>query len=94
MNYYRKFVKGCSSLVQPLTRLLHKNQDYNWTNECDETFRHLKKINEKDAVLSFPDFTKIFYLHTDASNVAVGLIFYVLYKIKNSYRLRQNAYSV
>jgi hypothetical protein len=32
-GYYRRFIKDFSKIVKPMTRLLEKNKDFNWTEE-------------------------------------------------------------
>ena len=36
-GYYRRFVKGFSKIVAPLTQLTKKEQTFAWTNKCDES---------------------------------------------------------
>ena len=41
-GYYRRFVKGFSSIVAPLTRLTRKDTPFVWTDECETSFQELK----------------------------------------------------
>ncbi|GFT50433.1 retrovirus-related Pol polyprotein from transposon 412 [Nephila pilipes] len=36
--YYRKFVKGISSIARPLHNLTEVKQKFLWTEECEEAF--------------------------------------------------------
>jgi hypothetical protein len=33
-GYYRRFIKDFSKIAKPMTRLLEKNKDFDWTEEC------------------------------------------------------------
>ena len=41
VSYYRKFIKGCSSIASPLIKLTEKNTSFNWTQECEQAFQVL-----------------------------------------------------
>jgi hypothetical protein len=42
-GYYRRFIKDFSKIAKPMTRLLEKNMDFDWTEECQVSFEELKK---------------------------------------------------
>jgi hypothetical protein len=42
-GYYRRFIKDFSKIAKPMTSLLKKNKDFNWTEECQVSFEELKK---------------------------------------------------
>jgi hypothetical protein len=42
-GYYRWFIKDFSKIAKPMTRLLEKNKDLDWTEECQVSFEELKK---------------------------------------------------
>jgi hypothetical protein len=33
-GYYRRFIQDCSKIAKPMTKLLEKNKDFEWTEEC------------------------------------------------------------
>jgi hypothetical protein len=37
-GYYRKFVEGFSSISRPMTQLLKKENKFEWTPKCEESF--------------------------------------------------------
>ena len=37
-GYYRRFVKGFSHIVAPLTQLTRKNVKFEWKAECEKSF--------------------------------------------------------
>ncbi len=47
---------------------------FKWTEQCEKNFEKLKQSIADDAVLSFPQLDKLFYLHTDASEYAIGAV--------------------
>ena len=71
-SYYRRFVRGFSSIAAPLNRLLPKDKAFTWTMECDKAFNALKQALSGAPVLAPPDLTLPFILDTDASNVGMG----------------------
>jgi hypothetical protein len=51
-GYYRKFVEGFSSIARPMTQLLKKDKNFEWTPKCEESFQELKKrlVTDKGIV--------------------------------------------
>ena len=47
---------------------------FNWTSECDESFQKLKNALTHAPILKAPDWSKVFHVHVDASNFAIGCI--------------------
>lgn len=73
-GYYRKFIPNFSKITLPLVKLLRKNVNYEWTSLQQSAFENLKLLLCSEPVLQYPDFTKEFYLTTDASNYAIGAV--------------------
>lgn len=73
-GYYRRFIENFSRISQPLTKLLKKNVNFNWTSLQQNSFETLKTLLTNEPVLQYPDFNKLFILTTDASNFAIGSI--------------------
>jgi hypothetical protein len=71
-SYYRRFVRGFSSVAAPLNCLLPKDKAFTWTVACEEAFNTLKRALIEAPVLVPPDFTLPFILDTDAGNVGMG----------------------
>ena len=38
-GYYRRFVKGFSIIALPLTKLLRKGVKFEWSNQCQNSFK-------------------------------------------------------
>jgi hypothetical protein len=73
-SYYRKFIKGFSTIVEPLNRLLKKNVSYRWTTDQQKAFENLKDCLTSPPILAYPDLDKPYILYTDASTYALGAI--------------------
>lgn len=74
ISWYRRFIPDCSSLTQPLTRLLQKKRQWEWGSEQAEVFEILKERLSTAPVLAAPDFTVPFCLQTDASQYGLGAV--------------------
>ena len=57
-GYYRRFVKGFSMTVAPMTRLLKKNVRFEWSEKCQASFEKLKAFLTKALVLTQPTYDK------------------------------------
>jgi hypothetical protein len=66
-GYYRRFIKDFSKIAKPMTRLLEKNKDFDWTEECQVSFKELKKRLTSAPVLILSDISKKFNIYYDAS---------------------------
>jgi hypothetical protein len=57
----------------PLEKL-HKDTKYIWTQECQEALDTLKEKLVTVLILVFPDWSKIFHVHVDASSIVLGTV--------------------
>jgi hypothetical protein len=73
-GYYRRFVRTYAHLSLPLTELLAKDARWDWTPDRQAAFEHLKRSLAHPVTLAMPDFTKVFYLTTDASIKGISAI--------------------
>ena len=71
-GYYRKFCHNFATIAAPLTELLQKKQKFMWTPNCQAAFEKIKAVLLMAPVLRAPDFSKLFKLFVDASDIAVG----------------------
>ena len=73
-GYYRKFCSNFSDIVHPLTELLGKGKEFNWSDACQASFDRVKAVLSNSPVLITPDFQKQFKLSVDASDIGVGAV--------------------
>ena len=71
-GYYGKFVKDYASLAFPLNRLLDKENQFQWTPECEDSFQALKSGLITAPILGMPCPDGLMILDTDASNFGLG----------------------
>ena len=71
-NFYRRHIPRLSELTAPLVRLTRKDVEFKWSQECEDAFRSIKDSLLQYPVLRYPDFSKDFYLSTDASDFAIS----------------------
>ncbi|POM57490.1 Retrovirus-related Pol Polyprotein, partial [Phytophthora palmivora] len=71
-GYYRKFIEAFGTIMAPLTRLLRKVVEWQWTENEEYAFERMKYILTTKPLLMYPDFTIPFRLVTDASQIGLG----------------------
>ena len=71
-NFYRRFIERFAHRAAPLTDLLRQNVSYHWVEDHQHAFEDLKGALTSAPVLRPPDMDRPFFLHTDASKVALG----------------------
>ncbi|MCP4270932.1 MAG: hypothetical protein GY781_03065, partial [Gammaproteobacteria bacterium] len=74
INYYRDMWVRRSEILAPLTTLTSKDAKWEWTDVHQQAFDKIKKLVSKETLLSFPDFSKRFDIHTDASHTQLGAV--------------------
>lgn len=73
-GFYRQFINNFAKIAEPLSSLKNKKIIFRWDGITDEAFNKLKKALINPPILQYPDFSKKFYLTTDASDKAIGAI--------------------
>ena len=53
-SYYRRFIKGLSSIAKPLYRLTEKKTKFDWTDDCQKSFLNFKQALSTPPILAFP----------------------------------------
>ena len=74
IGYYSPFVRNFATIAYPLNRLLRKEVKFKWEEEEESAFRNLKARLTKAPILTYPDFSKEFFLACDASYVGIGAV--------------------
>lgn len=72
-GYYRRFIKDYATIAAPLTDFL-KKYSYAWVEAAHASFDELKRTMVTPPILRLPDFSQIFVLETDASQVGIGAV--------------------
>ena len=64
VNFYRDMWTRRSHILAPLNKLagIKSNKEWYWTHKEQQAFVQAKEMLKKEALLSFPDFTKPFHL--------------------------------
>ena len=70
IGYYRKFVPRFADISRVLNKLTHKDEEFEWTAECDKCFNMLKDYLQEAPILRYPDPEARYVLYTDASKYA------------------------
>lgn len=73
-SYYRKFIKDFSKIASPLFRSTEKGKKFIWNQEQQQAFDLLKTTLTGDSILIYPNFSEIFRLETDASDIGLGSV--------------------
>ncbi|KAF1321579.1 Pol protein, partial [Globisporangium splendens] len=71
-NYLHKYSHNYAARVRPLTHLLKKDVEWDWTNDVMNAFIDVKESLVRAPVLALPDHTKAFSVVCDASDFAIG----------------------
>ena len=88
LGYHRRHIQHFSQIAKPITDLLVKSNketgkeqksrkvEVEWTEQCQEALVTLIEQITTAPLLVYPDFSKEFVLHTDASMKGLGAILY------------------
>ncbi|GFH56268.1 hypothetical protein CTEN210_12744 [Chaetoceros tenuissimus] len=80
IQYYRDIWPRRSHVLAPIVDLTKgytknkKNKRIQWTQACEKAFKDIKALIAKETMLAFPDFSKKFTIHTDASDLQLGAV--------------------
>ncbi|KAL1123025.1 hypothetical protein AAG570_002113 [Ranatra chinensis] len=74
INFYRRFIHNLADKIEPLTKLLKKNRNFEMDESAREAFKWGKEALTTVPILQFPNFDKKFILTTDASQLALGAV--------------------
>ncbi|KAF1334481.1 Pol protein, partial [Globisporangium splendens] len=71
-NCLHKYTRNYAALVQPLTSLLKKDNEWEWSEEHQAAFAEAKKSLREAPVLALADHEEPFHVVCDASDYAIG----------------------
>jgi hypothetical protein len=57
-----------------MEKLLKKYCQFSWIEECQQSFDTLKQKMVTTPILVFPDWSKEFHVHVDASSIELGVV--------------------
>ena len=63
-----------SEILTPLTKLTSKNKEFKWGPKEQHAFDTTKLAISKETLLTYPNFSKEFEIHTDASQYQLGAV--------------------
>ena len=69
-TFYRRFIRGFSSIVVPMTDYLRKGS-FNWTSAANRAFLDIKDKMTQVPTLRLPDFFKVFEVTCDTSEIGI-----------------------
>lgn len=69
VNFYRRFIRGFLSTVQPLTTLTGKWVKFKWSDQCQQAFHRLKRAFTCAQTLVYFDWDREAVAETDASDI-------------------------
>jgi hypothetical protein len=72
VNYYRDMWPARSEVLAPLTAMTSAKVKWSWTPIHANCFEVMKNKIARETLLTYPDFSKPFEIHTDASKVQLG----------------------
>jgi hypothetical protein len=73
-RFYRRFIKDFSMITKPLTRLLHKDVEYDFDKQCLHAFWTLKQSLISAPIMQPPNWNLPFEIMCDASDYAIGAV--------------------
>ena len=75
VNYFCDMSIQRSEVLAPLkTKPTSKTAKFEWTTVKSKGFKDMKKALSRNTLLAYPDFSKEFKIHTDASHTQLGAV--------------------
>ena len=69
IGYYWKFVTRFVDISRLLTKLTRQNVTFEWTEQCQKAFNHLRELLIEYPILHYPDPKQGYTLYTDTSGI-------------------------
>ncbi len=76
VQYYRDLWPRRSHILEPFTEISSgkKGKPITWTPKLEQAFNDVKAMISKETMLNYPDWSKPFVIHTDASDYQLGAV--------------------
>jgi hypothetical protein len=58
-----------------MEKILMKDCQFQWSEECQQSFDRVKQKMVTAPIVVFPNWSKEFHVHVDASSIALGVVF-------------------
>ena len=72
LSFYRRFIPGLASLLGPLADLTGKDKKFVITEDHLARLKKAKELLAQRCLLYYPDYSRKFYIHIDASDYGIG----------------------
>ena len=74
VQWLAKFIPNLSKYTEPISKLKRKSTIFKWNDQCELAFSKIKNAIHLAKPLRYPDFSKTFFVVTDASDYAIGAV--------------------
>ena len=74
VNFYRDIFPRRSEILAPLTALTSSKVPFKWKDEHQKAFDKMKMAISQYTTLQYPEFSKPFIIHTDASGTQLDSV--------------------
>ena len=74
INYYRDKWQHKSEILTPLPSMTSKQAKWIRSNKCQKAFDTIKKIVSIETLLFYPNFNKLFEIHTHTCKLQLGAV--------------------
>ena len=71
-GFFRKFIQSYAFIAKPLTQLTKEQEKFSWGKEQQEAFDKLKSHMMTSPILKAPDFSRTWYIITDACDIGIA----------------------
>lgn len=74
VNYYSRFIPNLAKKLSPMYRLLNKDAEFKWNEDCEAAFNQVKEDIAQDITLTHFDSTKPIIMTSDASTDGISAV--------------------
>ena len=71
-GFFRKFIQSFAFIAKPLTHLTRDDVKFSWGPEQAQAFAELKGYMVREPILKAPDFSRVWYIVTDACDIGIA----------------------